>query len=85
MGKQAIHMNYIATFFTHYGAMTFQRQLKSQGKAAKMSPVPRALSASCGVCVRFDGQGLGETAEASDLEGVYQETETGYRQIEPET
>ena len=50
-----------------------------------MSPVPRALSASCGVCVRFDGQGLGETAEASDLEGVYQETETGYRQIEPET
>lgn len=50
-----------------------------------MSPVPRALSASCGVCIRFDGQGLGETAEAPDLEGVYQETETGYRQIEPET
>lgn len=63
-------MNYIATFFTHYGAMTFQRLLKGQGKAARMSPVPRALSASCGVCVRFDGQGLSETAEAVDLEGV---------------
>ncbi len=77
-------MNYIATFFTHYGAMTFQRLLKGQGKAARMSPVPRALSASCGVCVRFDGQGLSETAEAVDLEGVYQEIETGYLQIDSE-
>lgn len=78
-------MEYIATFFTHYGAMTFQRRLKSQGKAAQMSPVPRALSASCGVCVRFDGQGLAETAEAPDLEGVYRETGDGYAPIEKES
>lgn len=75
-------MDYIATFFTHYGAMTFQRLLKSQGKAAQMSPVPRSLSASCGVCVRFDAQGLMETPNAVDLEGLYQETKEGYRPIE---
>lgn len=77
-------MEYIATFFTHYGAMTFQRRLKSQGKAARMSPVPRSLSASCGVCVRFDGQGLAELKDAVDLEGLYRETEQGYAPMDTE-
>lgn len=76
------HTEYIATFFTHYGAMTFQRLLKGQGKAAQMSPVPRSLSASCGVCVRFDAQGLSETQDAVDLEGLYRETESGYAQMD---
>lgn len=47
-------MVYIATFFTHYGAMSFHREQKRQGLAAQMMPVPRALSASCGVCVRVE-------------------------------
>ena len=63
-------MVYIATFFTHYGAMSFHREQKRQGLAAQMMPVPRALSASCGVCVRV-----------TDLEGIYEEVEGGYRPI----
>ena len=47
-------MPYIATFYTHFGALSLQRKLKKQGVPAQMMPVPRALSASCGVCVRFE-------------------------------
>ena len=46
---------YIATFHTHLGAMTFRNTLLSLGDdSAIMMPVPRALSASCGTCVRFE-------------------------------
>ena len=46
---------YIATFFTHFGAVKFARDLRSQGKNATLMPVPRDLSSSCGTCVRFEG------------------------------
>ena len=48
-------MYYIATFYTHLGAMTFQKTLRCLGdETAIMMPVPRALSSSCGTCVRFE-------------------------------
>ena len=47
-------MEQIATFHTHFGALTFQKKLRGLGDAAAMMmPVPRALSASCGTCVKF--------------------------------
>ena len=45
---------YIATFFTHFGAQSFYTAMKHQDPAARMMPVPRALSASCGICVSFE-------------------------------
>ena len=73
-------MVYIATFFTHYGAMSFHREQKRQGLAAQMMPVPRALSASCGVCVRVE-QTEPPRQDLTDLEGIYEEVEGGYRPI----
>ena len=73
-------MVYIATFFTHYGAMSFHRGQKRQGLAAQMMPVPRALSASCGVCVRVE-QPEPPRQDLTDLEGIYEEVEGGYRPI----
>lgn len=46
-------MTYIATFFTHFAAVNFQRQLKSSGQKPMLMPVPRKLSSSCGTCVKF--------------------------------
>ena len=43
----------IATFHTHFGALSFHKRLKALGDKAVMMPVPRKLSASCGTCVRF--------------------------------
>lgn len=44
---------YIATFYTHYDAIIFSRQLKAAGVESQLMPVPRALSSSCGTCARF--------------------------------
>lgn len=46
-------MQYLATFFTHYDAIMFHRLLAAQHVAGTLGPVPRALSSSCGTCVRF--------------------------------
>lgn len=74
-------MTYIATFFTHFGAMSFQRERKRQGLGGQMMPVPRALSASCGVCVRFEQAQEPQPQGAVDLEGIYIEESGGYRAI----
>ncbi|WP_373216119.1 DUF3343 domain-containing protein [Ruminococcus sp. 5_1_39BFAA] len=47
---------YVATFFSHYGAMTFKKKCDREGYPAKIMPVPRNLSSSCGTCVRFTGE-----------------------------
>lgn len=49
-----VNVTYIATFFTHFAAVNFQRQLKSAGKKPMLMPVPRKLSSSCGTCVKFE-------------------------------
>ena len=44
---------YIATFFSHFGAIRFQRLCTQLGWPAQLAPVPRSLSSSCGTCVLF--------------------------------
>ena len=48
-------MVYIAAFYSHFGAVHFKKICQSKGFAAKMMPVPRDLSSSCGTCVRYEG------------------------------
>ena len=66
-------MYYIATFYTHLGAMTFQKTLKRLGDdTATMMPVPRALSSSCGTCVRYLAEEPLLDAMDVDVEAVYE-------------
>lgn len=44
---------YIATFFSHFGATRFKKNCIRQGHPAQVMPVPRSLSSSCGTCVKF--------------------------------
>lgn len=46
--------NYIVTFYSHFGAVRFKRLCDARGIAAKVMPVPRNLSSSCGTCVRCE-------------------------------
>jgi len=64
-------MDYLATFYTHYGAMRFHKRCDKDSISAKMAPVPRELSASCGVCVRFNATDAPEVAEHEDMERCY--------------
>jgi len=64
-------MDYLATFYTHYGALQFNKHCKQEEIPAKMAPVPRELSASCGVCVCFETASAPEAASHEDMERCY--------------
>ena len=64
-------MNHLATFYTHYGAMQFNKYCKKSDICAKMAPVPRELSASCGVCVFFSASDAPKSDEHEDMECCY--------------
>ena len=64
-------MEYLVTFYTHYGAIRFHKYCQKEGVTAKMAPVPRELSSSCGVCVRFSADYAPDAAEHEDLECRY--------------
>ena len=51
---------YVATFFSHFGAVRFQRLCSERGYEAQLAPVPRSLSSSCGTCVLFKTAELDE-------------------------
>lgn len=48
---------YIATFYSHFGAVCFKKACVSCGLPAVIMPVPRSLSSSCGTCVKFQASG----------------------------
>ena len=64
-------VKYLASFYTHYGAMRFHKYCKKEGIPAKMAPVPRELSASCGVCVRFEADSAPDIVKHEDMECCY--------------
>jgi len=49
--------SYIATFYSHFDAITFFDTMKAKNVTAKLMPVPRKFSASCGTCVYFEFEG----------------------------
>lgn len=62
---------YIATFYTHFGAVNFTRVLSKHGQKGVMMPVPRILSASCGVCVGFENNDGIDIEACDDLQEIY--------------
>lgn len=67
---------YIATFHTHLSAMRSQRALAArEGVKARLAPVPRSLSASCGTCVLYSAEGPHLDAMDRDVERVVQRLE----------
>ncbi len=63
--------DYVATFHTHLAALRSCRALGGAGAQARMAPVPRALSSSCGTCVFYCGESPMESYMDRDLEAVY--------------
>ena len=63
---------YIATFHTHLSALMTSRNLTGLGLQARMMPVPRKLSSSCGTCVRYLAEEPKLSAMDEDVEAVYE-------------
>ncbi len=63
---------YIATFHTHLSALLTCQNLTAQGVEARMMPVPRKLSASCGTCVAYQSAAPQLAQMDTDVERVFQ-------------
>ena len=63
---------FIATFHTHLSALMTSRTLTELGIQARMMPVPRKLSSSCGTCVRYFSEDANLCAMDEDVEAVYE-------------
>ena len=67
-------MEYVATFHTHLSALMTNRNLRAAGVDARMMPVFRKLSSSCGTCVVYASEGPCLEQMDEDVEGVYEIT-----------
>ena len=75
-------MTYIATFYSHFGAIRFKKLCAGNGWSARVMPVPRDLSSSCGTCVRYEGTSLCPSEEMpEEVEQIVQVTDSGYVQL----
>jgi hypothetical protein len=64
-------MQYLATFFTHCGAIKYQNHLKKQSITVELMPVPRKLSSSCGISARFTYCGDIRSMISEDIESLF--------------
>lgn len=61
---------FIATFFSHFGAIKYNRSLKEAGINGVLMPVPRKLSSSCGTCIKFEADKVPENNN-EDVESLF--------------
>ncbi len=72
-------MNYIVTFFSHFGAIRFKKEWEKAGHPAILMPVPRNLSSSCGTCVRCSVPPLNTPSD--EMEQIVKITAEGYQTL----
>jgi hypothetical protein len=74
-------MEYMALFFTHSGAIKYDRFLKANSIRVQLMPVPRKLSSNCGVGARFFCDSDVSAIVSEDIEKLYKVEGTNYRLI----
>lgn len=73
-------MTYIATFYSHFGAIRFKKLCEAQKLPARIMPVPRQLSSSCGTCVRWEGAMIHlDKASREEVEQIAEADGPSYR------
>ena len=65
---------YIATFYSHFGAMSYYKELSKMGISAKLMPVPRRVSSSCGTCVSYEGSSAIDVS-GCELDRIYKDVD----------
>ncbi|MDD7267937.1 MAG: DUF3343 domain-containing protein [Lachnospiraceae bacterium] len=71
---------FIATFYSHFGAIRFKKTVPAEFTGLQLMPVPRDLSSSCGTCVRFQTteESVRSWQLSDETEKIVRVTETGY-------
>ena len=76
-------MKYIATFYSHFGAIRFKREAPEGVTNIELCPVPRNLSSSCGTSAFFEADESFTFTEdpTEEIEQIVAVTVEGYRTI----
>lgn len=74
-------MTYLSTYSSNFDAIVANRTLMSEGFDTQLMPVPRAVSASCGTCVRFRAENPPPVLDRVPLSGLYHEAAVGWTRI----
>lgn len=76
-------MKYIATFYSHFGAIRFKREAPEGVTNIELRPVPRNLSSSCGTSASFEADESFTFTEdpTEEIEQIVVVTVEGYRTI----
>ena len=76
-------MKYIATFYSHFGAIRFKREAPEGVTNIELRPVPRNLSSSCGTSASLEADESFTFMEdpTEEIEQIVAVTVEGYRTI----
>jgi hypothetical protein len=76
-------MKYIATFYSHFGAIRFKREAPKGVTNIELRPVPRDLSSSCGTSASFDASERFTFTNdpTEEIEQIVAVTDKGYKTI----
>lgn len=75
---------FIATFYSHFGAIHFNRICQQKGLVSKMIPVPRDLSSSCGTCVLYESEfSMLDNIDEDEVEQLVEVLDKGYNKLYP--
>jgi len=74
-------MEYIATFYTHSGAVKFSCFLEKENIHVELRPVPRQLTSNCGIAAQFSFSGDVSLYINEDIEKIFSITSKGYELI----
>lgn len=64
-------MIYTVVFFTHSGAIKFEKKMNKIGIDCTLQPVPRKISSSCGICAKINFEGNTDDLIESEIQSIY--------------
>ncbi len=76
-----MNKEYQVLFFTHTGAIKFNRAMIKENIPCELMPVPRTLSSNCGVSARIYYNGEVNTIIDDQIEKIFENHEGNYTLI----
>lgn len=74
-------MDYIVLFYTNSSAIKFSKFLKRSNYVGELIPLPRKLTSSCGMGVRFYFTGSLSSIISDEIEKIYSVQESQYKLV----
>lgn len=69
--RQKNNMEYIVLFFTHSGAIKFDRRCKKENIPCELMPVPRILSSNCSISAKITYEDCIQSLIDDEIEKIF--------------